>query len=563
MSETNYADILPLNPSQELLDMAEKYWAETNAIVMNVDYIKDPLTGFKTKVVHCHCTACDESFYCDYTSGGDCYWSRTRYGFFNTRINEHVSSGTNTLCPECGAPVQVIAISDMYRDKSMLDNKHFTEVQNIENKVCVISWNIYKEVDKKGKISFDYSRNEAYIADGKRMFRCSGQRRYFNSFQIYSNWMQTKRFDDCLGVIKRETLLPFEEDVLIGTSCENSKLDLFAQSENISLVSYLRLWQKHPNVENLVMQGHSNLVNEALVKAAKDKSGYYYNWRGSSNVKSFDFSKVRPHEMLRLSKEDYVGVVKNKLSLSLIEHLAQYKDYDHRVTPDNVEFIHKTVKHYFDAIQESGESLVTVCNYIAKQAKKYPALKSRAGIDTLIDYWKLAKKRNIDLADPKNRYPQNLVAKHDQLVELIEFEASRELIEKFKERSKILAAFAFSDEETGLMIIPCPNEKALIKEGKLLSHCVANYAKRHANGETAIFFIRHRDASGRPFFTLELDEKNYIVRQNRGKCNCDRTPEVTAFEEKWLEYLKSNNIGKDVKKNGKRNRKSDLATAVA
>ena len=562
MSEIDYADILPSAPSGELLDMAEKYWAETNAIVMNVDYITDPLTEQKNKVVHCHCTACNNDFYCDYTSGGGCYWSRAKYGFFNSRTKENTASFSDTLCPECGAPVKTIAISDFYRDTYMLDRKRFVEVLNVQNRVCIVSWIIYKEVDKKGVLSFDINRHEAYVAEGKKLLKFAGQQRYFNSYHTYNDWQQRKRYDDTLIDIKKDELLPFGEDVLIGTSCENSKLDIFAKGDKRMLVSYLRLWQKHPNIENLVMQGHSNLVQEALADASK--KGYsYYNWRGSTNVKAFDFKKVRPHEMLKLSKEDYIGAVKNKLSLSLIEHLALYREYDRRVTPDNVAFIHKTVNYHFDELQASGEPLVTVCNYIAKQKKKYPDLKSRIETKTLLDYWELAKKRDIDLNDQVSRYPQNLVAKHDQLVELAEFERQKELLEAFTKRAEKLAPFSFADEETGLKIFACPDEAQLIKEGKTLHHCVATYAKRHAQGDTAIFFIRHTDKPDEPFFTLELDEKTYRVRQNRGKCNCVRTPEVEAFEEKWVKYLKSNNIGKDVKKNGKRNRKSDLTAAVA
>lgn len=564
MPETNYAEILPSSPSEELLDMAEKYWAETNAIVMSVDYINDPLTQLKNKVVHCHCTACKESFYCDFKSGSSCYWSRAKYSFFNTRTNEYISSGSNTLCPECGAPVRVISISDMYRNTYPLGRAIFTEVKNIESKVCIISWEIYKEADKKGKISFDWYRNEAYIADGKKMIRCSGQRRYFNSYQIYSSWMQTKRFDDCLGRVKKETLLPFGEEVIIGTSCENSKLDLFVQTEEISLVSYLRLWQKHPNIENLVMQGHANLVNEALLKAASLSKGYNYcNWRGSTNVTAFDFKKARPHEMLKLSKEDYLGAIKNKLSLSLIEDLALYREYDHCVTPDNVALIQKTIGQRYGEVQNSGESLVKVCNYIAKQEKKYPDFTNRIEIKTLLDYWNMVQTRSEKTGEPIERYPQNLIAKHDQLVELAEFERQKELLEAFAKRAEKLTPFAFADEETGLEIFACPDEAQLIKEGKTLHHCVATYAKRHAQGDTAIFFIRHTDKPDEPFFTLELDEKTYRVRQNRGLRNCARTPEVESFEKKWIEYLKTNNIGKEVKKNGKRNRKSDLAAAVA
>lgn len=68
---------------------------------------------------------------------------------------------------------------------------------------------------------------------------------------------------------------------------------------------------------------------------------------------------------------------------------------------------------------------------------------------------------------------------------------------------------------------------------------MATYAKRHAGGETAIFFIRRASQPEKPFFTLELDEKRLNVRQNRGLRNCARTPEVQAFEEKWLEWVRA------------------------
>lgn len=254
MSEINYADILPSAPSGELLDMAEKYWAETNAIVMNVDYITDPLTEQKNKAVHCHCTACNNDFYSDYTSGGGCYLSKVKYGFFNTRTNENTASGSATLCPECGAPVKTIAISDFYRDTYTLGRRRFVEVLNVQNRVCIVSWIIYKEVNKKGVLSFEINRDEAYIAEGKKIIKFAGQQRYFSSYKIYNYWQQRKRFDDTLTDVKKEELLPFGEEVIIGTSCENSKLDVFAKGDKRMLVSYLRLWQKHPNIENLVMQ---------------------------------------------------------------------------------------------------------------------------------------------------------------------------------------------------------------------------------------------------------------------------------------------------------------------
>ena len=72
-----------------------------------------------------------------------------------------------------------------------------------------------------------------------------------------------------------------------------------------------------------------------------------------------------------------------------------------------------------------------------------------------------------------------------------------------------------------------------------MHHCVSGYGQRHAEGKTAIFFIRRKSRSRESYYTLELDEKTLTVRQNRGLRNCPRTPEVRAFEELWLSWVRA------------------------
>ena len=564
MAETDYTSILPIEPPQGILEMAERHWSDTNAIVMNVEWIKDPLTDLKQRKVRCRCTACNESFYCDCVSGYSCDYYNAQYGFFNHRTQEHVGTYNSTLCPECGAPVTAVSISSIHNSSYRIGCKTYIAVLKLEGKLCVVSWWLAKQVDKQGKITIDSQIREAYIFDGKRAVKCVGAQRYFWSYSYFTKWEQRKRCDDTLCEVDTKFIMPFDEETLIGTDCENSKLDIFCKGEKRMIVSYLRLWQKHPNIENLVMQGHSDWVNEALTDAMKTNCGYsYQNWRGSTNTDAFDFKKAKPHEMMRVKKEEYKSFAANGLRLGDISLFESYRDYDPKVTPDKVNSIKKRLRGSFDSFEKTGESLVRACNYLDKQEKKYAGLGSRLDIATLLDYWDLCKKRNISLDETEVRYPQNLVAKHDQLVELIKFEANKELVAKYKARTKKLNAFCFKDEETGLMITPARSEKELISEGENLHHCVATYAKRHANGETAIFFIRRIVSPKASYFTLELDENKYEVRQNRGDRNCARTPEVEAFEAKWLKWLKENNIGKEVKKNGKRTRKQQLTAAVA
>ena len=68
---------------------------------------------------------------------------------------------------------------------------------------------------------------------------------------------------------------------------------------------------------------------------------------------------------------------------------------------------------------------------------------------------------------------------------------------------------------------------------------MSTYGQRHAEGESAIFFIRRKSRPGESYYTLELDEKKRTVRQNRGLRNCPRTPEVQAFEDLWLNWVRA------------------------
>lgn len=562
MSETNYAEITPTQPSNELLEMAEKQYSDTNALVFRVDYERNVISGERTKYVRCTCTACNNTFGQVYSSGGLCARSGAQYGFYNERTFEHVKSYDNTLCPNCGAPVRALSISSM-RDETTLADLPFAEVMQINGNLAIVSYWIQKRVNKQGCILITSQLAEAYIAEGKKMVKLVGYRRYFSGYVIYNYWEQRKRCDDTFIGFKNVTIKPFSEKELIGTYCENSKLDIFAQRYPSQMVSYLRLWQKHKNIENLVTQGLANFVSGALHEATNRSYGYYYTkFKGSINIQGLNLSRAKPHEILGLSKEDYKKVKKRKWTFDDLMNYKRHKAYDRSVTPENAKAVDSMVGFLFSKIEETGESLVKITNYLQKQRKKHPATANNCDTRTLLDYWDMAKERKAKNGEDYELYPQHMVAEHDHLVEIAEHEAQKELMQAFAARAVKLSPYEYIDCESGLMITPCQSEKQLIAEGKKLNHCVARYAKSHANGETAIFFIRHIDTPDTPFFTLELDEKTYRVKQNRGKHNCVRTPEVEAFEAKWIEYCKTNNIGKEVKKNGKRTHKQPAAAVT-
>ena len=201
-----------------------------------------------------------------------------------------------------------------------------------------------------------------------------------------------------------------------------------------------------------------------------------------------------------------------------------------------------------EKIIEMGKNPMRAIRYIDRQLCRLQTV-SVVDLRYLIDYWNMAKDLHEDLNDPETVYPQNIVTAHDAATMRLEAQKTEISREKFVKRCLQLQRFCWASD--GLEIHPARSQFEMVQEGKALHHCVATYSNKMANGETAIFFIRHSNDPETPYFTLELDEKTGKVLQNRGMRNCARTEEVKAFEQKWLERVK--NIIKGGKKHGKRN----------
>ena len=145
-------------------------------------------------------------------------------------------------------------------------------------------------------------------------------------------------------------------------------------------------------------------------------------------------------------------------------------------------------------------------------------------------------------------WPSDLIRAHDSMNNRVKYKINEELKESFKRRKKELAPLAFVCEELGLEIFPAGSEAELIREGDKLHHCVARYAKDHANGKTAILFIRRIEDRKTPFYTLEW--KDGKINQNHGDRNKLQTEEIFAFEKLWLAHVASLNKKKGTKVNG-------------
>lgn len=507
---------LPLEPSQELIDFVnEKPAFNTQCLIYRVGYENG------RKVAMCKCTACGEEFSQEWVANEHCpyTYSNCTFGFRNGKTNEAVCGKVVTMCPHCASPVNVYHISDFGKHNARIQIacEHFLTVQILDGALCLLVWWASRLVHKNGTVKNYVTASESniYTKKNKKVV-----------IPYTSNgWHVLHRHRTAIDSIKTTNIFPFKDELLKNTDFENAKLEkYFLSGDYVCPSMYAQLYRKHPNVENLIMNDVSFYVSERL----KACCSYYYGY-SIENLTGIDFAESRPSKMLGLTKDELKEFAALKLSG---DFLSFYKENKEKYSLSEVALLSKNFDIYgLRKIAKGKQNALKIARYLQKQ-KKYSIL---VDYDFLHDYWEMLDQLEIKI-DDKNRFPHKLHNAHDSMSKCLKERKAKILEEQYKNRYELLKKLSF--EADGFLIRPCKNDGELFYEGKQLDHCVYSYAKRHCSGETAIFFVRKSDSPSTPFYTLEFDEKNCKIRQNRGYKNTTKDEKVSQFAEKWLTYAK-------------------------
>ena len=442
-------------------------------------------------------------------------------------MSEAVISGSLTMCPVCGCEVKVVHVGSIPKgieEGAWVTTMSRLPVEGHKDRFVLTEWLVKRWIEKSGKSRYTTDPYSAWVVEEKKVVRLMGYLRTMGgSISIFHKWAQRKTFNDVYGTVS--ICYPWDKSILEGTTAENCKLDLYQEAGGKRLVSYLALWRKRPTVENLLVQGCGRFLAE-LIDHEKS-SGTDHG--GIPKLPDVNWKEKRPAQMLGLNKEEFRYMRQMRWNVEDLERYRLVKKSGLPVRlPEDMELLRNKPAYEINRILEEGprQDFWRILRYLKKQTATWGVLQ---------DYWHMAHRLHRDLNDSLVRWPRNLNTAHDQVMEEQQARVNAELHAMFLERAAELEPLSF--ELDGLLIRPCQSEAELIREGKDLHHCVATYAKRHAEGKTAILFIRQIAEPDKPFFTLEFDEKAKKVRQNRGLRNCDRTPEVKAFEKAWLSYV--------------------------
>jgi len=333
-------------------------------------------------------------------------------------------------------------------------------------------------------------------------------------------------------------------------------------ADKLSPIAYLRFYKKHPGVERLVKCGMYDIVLHEVKVAYREESYWYYaaetpyglNWKETEVHKMLGISK----NALRLIRAGKISYSNYRIAAGEFPGISEEKQTAYARVVDNR---FGSLEKITGQLKRGKKGETKLLNYLVKNDVK---------LRDYEDHIDNCRKLKYDLTDDIIAFPQHFWAAHDRAVlalQAIEEERLakknaelRKKFEKLYEKRRKLE-FEYGD----YVIVQPQSAEDIVREGKVLSHCVGGYAARHGAGELTIMFLRRKDEPNEPFYTIEVS-KNYVLVQCRGyKNNTANNPvpeDVIAVEKAYREYLKELKQQELIAKNRKKAKEAKVQTQI-
>lgn len=543
----------------------EAVWIPDNGLEQMLDEWARPR---KRKMVEVRCSCCGDSRIMPWAKTDD---RRGGYGFLqeDERRGETalVGSGDESVCPICGAAVRVRKAAEIGQGYFVTDETQAMSaaVVGMDRYLTLTGWTIQRRVSRNASAFLEVIPAEAYVFDRNVCQKLMGWRNSYSGNAGYSivyslDWSEPKKWHESWG--RADGIFGLTPELIAESCLPNCKLDVYMESFHNEKpkypVMYLRLYQHRPNVENLLLSGLPMVLDDLLAEARRFGDWERENPKGLPRIDEIHWNEARPAQMLGLTKEELRLGREQCWSAFFWRLFLRTKAQGERLTGEDIQCAFMLGDPNLLELPGQGPVGKSI-RYLWKQAVEDPFANDPymeddefdepyepipgacPDVTTLLDYWRACRALGRDLNDNQVRFPRNLIEAHDAATEQERIANAMKnnaaLAPKFRIRRRQLAKYIFAAD--GLKIIPAGSRAELQKEADVLHHCVWTYAQRHANGETAIFFIRRTVEPGKPYYTLELDENKLKVRQNRGRMNCGKTAAVQAFEDLWISWVRA------------------------
>jgi hypothetical protein len=308
------------------------------------------------------------------------------------------------------------------------------------------------------------------------------------------------------------------------------------------MVKFFELFCKHPNIEYLTKLRMNYFVKAKLYGYSTYNA---INWRGTTALDTLKITKQQINEIKEYSSKNELHPLTLRLQQIARKEQSNIPLSEMQKFAENFEISWDSVKRIL-----KYTTIRRIDNYLKKQC----AIKKSGSVDrydlrylaiTWSDYISDCLKLELDLNNDMFLFPKDLHEAHQRLLQQVKHQGDALFNKKIAKRADALRKYEF--ELNSLFIRPAKSSNELIKEGKALVHCVANYAEKYANGSTIILLLRRFEEPDKPYFTVEI--KKGAITQARGHKNKSYKddPEALKFVNQFIEAKLTKPIKKESK----------------
>ena len=535
------AECTPLTPEEEqdLLAAFPRYLGDSEEALARKffpQYVFFAAAG--RNVRRCVCTSCMEGFYVD---------KAIRPDFFKIKHKGICE------CPNCGQRATLLAMGKYKNFDSLGSRERAVQVSIYKGWLLIQAGYVFRSFgceDLGGEICFDPFRMYAFAPGRRAGWQAKTYSWFGKAWWTDGMWERMDRIRSPFQTRAYEAeaaYWPIGIENMAESSLRYCQYDGWFDREFgvlpgdlewaeapfriAHLVRYLAEYTRRPQMEFLVKLDFHRVVSDLIL-------------HGKPHRDILDWNAGDPAGFFRLSRADFRLFKDIRCDFEELKGFRALRQQG--LVRDLAEFVRLSKSWGNDFCRvRAGACLARVSLERAVRYLKSFDGNAAVAAQLWVDYLDAAVKLKYDLSRDDVRMPKDLAERHDLAAASLRTAEDEKAMRKYRARyRRLVEQFAFTAD--GLSVVVPGDVQDIVREGRVLRHCVGGYAERHVNGAVAILFLRMESAPGVPYVTIELSTENNCrelrIRQIHGYRN-DRDggppPERVhgGFLKLWLDWV--------------------------
>lgn len=499
----------------------------------------------RTWGAYCTCTACGSNWYSGWFDGkvimyeGD---DGMTYEGVPESLDDPglivVCDGESAIrCPMCEEPVTAVRRSDLRNGRTW--QLMACALENVGPYTALIFYLVRRHVDAWGFVEEDGAPLYAAVIDedGGLVMFSAAKPTPNGSMAAGGAWRHQKTLTDpfqiayycwgCCGNRSVNGVMVRSVPPQLGQTGEKTGLAEYIRAGGHWPVQYMLFWRENPHIENLVKAGWTRAISQQIDRQcdqaiSRRESGMFNGYPNKPLLYPDELEFLaswecaKPFAQLHMSRDGFRRL--KPWDCDALNLWMGLWEMGTAAPGDELE-VDRLLARYGIANLQTWAGMVSdgwddinmweIDRYLERQHRRF-GLCYTDGFRLYLDYREMADTLMDDNLNAAALWPVNLRNAHDGAANGLVAGSDQKYIAGFRQTYQKWAGLEWTDGE---LCIRLPRTNGdLIREGRVLNHCVGRYGKDHVAGRL-ILFVRHARRPERSWFTLNIDVTGSTPRQ--------------------------------------------------